>query len=218
MKKTNVMVLITLCLIICFAISGCSNNAVGTKPTESITQGEKDGESMADAPNIMTFDSVTDIVDFVSAGNYQESHFSYYAEEHSISKNVSYDVARNFAKNYSKTKIFCNRSDIVCDSFSGTYYVERNELSLIYKINGIIYRFIYTFDTNVPHQYDGNPVLQNVMVGSMPLDLYQGDGRLVGSIMDGETAIRIVVYTEQISDINFETFTIINTLSNCQTE
>lgn len=158
---------------------------------------------------IITFDSATDIVEFISAANSQEAQYSEYAEKHSINKNVSYDVAKIFADNCSKTKVLCNKNKVVCDSFSGTYYAERNELSLIYKISGVSYRFIYTFGVNTPHHYEGEPVLQNVKVGSYNLDLYQGEGRLVGSVIDGETAIRIIVKAEQISDIDFELFTII---------
>ena len=61
-------------------------------------------------------------------------------------------------------------------------------------------------------------MLQGVKVGPFELDLYQGDGRLVGFVIDGDTTIRIIVKAEQISDINFEAFTTTNSLSKFQTE
>ena len=208
------MIFIMLCLIICFGILGCNNTTI-TDATGSIKQTEKADESIENiSPVLIQFDSVTDIVDFVSVTNSQEEKFNDYVEKHGDSKRVSYEDAKKFAGNYSKTKIFFNKNDISCDDFSGTYYVDRNELSLIYKIDGIIYRFIYSFDANAPHQYDGEPVLKDVKVGSFELDLYQGDGCMVGSVIDGKTAIRIIVKSEQINDINFEVFTICNDLEN----
>lgn len=55
-------------------------------------------------------------------------------------------------------------------------------------------------------------------MGPFELDLYQGDDRLVGFVIDGDTTIRIIVKAEQISDINFEAFTTANSLSKFQTE
>ena len=218
MKKSNCIVLITLCLLICFAISACNNVTVpnATNPT---AQSNKDEDSTANTPGVtMTFGSVTDIVKFVSAANSQETQFSEYKEKHSISKNITYDIARNFASNCRTTKVFCNKSDTICDSFSGTYYAERNELSIIYKIESIVYRFIYTFGADSPHQYDGEPVFRDVSVGSFEFDLYQGDGCLVGSVIDGTTTIRIIVKSKQINDINFDAFTIIDLPKQYQAE
>ncbi len=70
------------------------------------------------------------------------------------------------------------------DSFSGTYYSERDGLSLIYKVDDIPYRFIYTFGANTHYEYDSEPVLQDVKAGSFELDLYQRDGRLVGFVIE----------------------------------
>ena len=61
-------------------------------------------------------------------------------------------------------------------------------------------------------------MLQGVKVGPFELDLYQGDDRLVGFVIDGDATIRIIVKAEQISDINFEAFTTANSLSKFQTE
>ena len=53
-------------------------------------------------------------------------------------------------------------------------------------------------------------------MGPFELDLYQGDDRLVGFVIDGDTTIRIIVKAEQISDIDFGAFTVANALSGNQ--
>ena len=219
MRKNRFIVLLVLGLLVCLTITACSEKTTDPNTSGSVVPGEKNEDPKADTPDIIvTFDSVTDIIEFVSAANSQETQFSEYAEKHDISKNVTYNAAKNFATDCGSTKILCNKSDVVCDSFSGTYYSERDELSLIYKVDDITYRFIYTFGSNTPYEYDGSPVLQGVKVGPFELDLYQGDGRLVGFVIDGDTTIRIIVKAEQISDINFEAFTTTNSLSKFQTE
>lgn len=165
-------------------------NAANKKETEPVASSEQDSALETGTPNaIITFDSVDEITDFVSASN-----------------------------DFSESRVFCNKADVTCESFSGTYYSERDELSLIYKVDDITYRFIYTVGANTLYEYDSAPVLQGVKVGPFELDLYQGDGRLVGFVIDGDTTIRIIVKAEQISDINFGAFTTTNSLSKFQTE
>lgn len=154
-------------------------NAANKKETEPVASSEQDSALETGTPNaIITFDSVDEITDFVSASN-----------------------------DFSESRVFCNKADVTCESFSGTYYSERDELSLIYKVDDITYRFIYTFGATETHQYEGDPVLENVMIDSISFDLYQGDGCFVGTVMSGGAAIRIIVYTEQVDDFNFGVFT-----------
>lgn len=160
--------------------------------TVQIGQGEQNEDTTGNVPPPMLhFDSQAEIAEYVSA------------------KSVKSDVGKKFANNYSTATVFGNKSDILCDYFGGVYYADRNELDLMYTIKGINYRFIYRFGADVLPQFEGEPVLQDVRLGQFVFDLYQGTGdRLVGSIMDGETEIRIIVRTEQVSDIDFSAFTL----------
>lgn len=176
-------------------------------------QGEQNnGTTAAVPPSItITFDSLTNLEKFVSAVNSQDTQFTEYAEIYAYTEQIKYYAARKLADNYTGTTVFGNKSDILCDSSGGRYNAASNKLDMKCKIKGINYRFIYTLGATAPYQFDGEPVLQDVSVGHFAFDLYQGAGgdRLVGSVLDGETEIRIVVmFYEQVSDIDFSAFTL----------
>jgi len=183
--------------------------------TAEIGQGEQNNGTTVTLPPpppsaMITFKSLTNLEKFVSAVNSQDTQFTEYAEIYAIGEQRKYNAARKLADNYTAATVFGNKSDIRCDSSGGTYNADRNELDLMCKIKGINYRFTYSFGADAPPQYEGEPVLRDVRVGHFAFDLYQGTGnRLVGAIMDGETEIRIVVmYAEQVSDIDFSAFTL----------
>ena len=180
--------------------------------TAEIGQGEQNNGTTAPIPPgvMITFKSLTNLEKFVSAVNSQDTQFTEYAQIYAGAEQKKYKAARKLADNYTAATVFGNKSDIRCDSSGGTYNVDSNTLDLTCKIKGINYRFIYSFGADAPPQYEGEPVLRDVKVGHFAFDLYQGTGnRLVGAIMDGETEIRIVVmYAEQVSDIDFSAFTL----------
>lgn len=175
-------------------------------------QGKQNNGTTADLPpwGMITFKSLSNLEKFISAVNSQDTQFTEYAEMYAYTEQIKHYAARKLADNYTGATVFGNKRDILCDSSGGSYNAERNTLDLMCKIEGIIYRFIYTLGATAPLQFEGEPVLQDISVGHFAFDLYQGkDNRLVGSVLDGETEIRIVVmYNEEVSDIDFSAFTL----------
>ncbi len=92
------------------------------------------------------------------------------------------------------------------ENFGCTYYADRSELDLIYRIDGIRYRFVYCYQLSAPHTYDGEPLLTDLNLGSAQLDLYPGQNCLVGSYLSGTTTVRVIVYTLQVEDVDFSIF------------
>ena len=213
MKKLSFLVRMALCVLIGFILSGCGNNIKGTDIVLSNLQNEKSTKTTSVTPPVMIeFDSMVDIENFILAANSPESQFYEYAEKHNVNKSVTYGAAQKFAENFAKgdnkVKIFCNKSDVSYDLFSGIYYTNTNVLDLLYKIENVSYRFVYAFDGSKLYQYEGEPVLQNVKVDSFEFDLYQGERALVGRVVDGETSIKISVFAEHIDVVNWAAFTV----------
>ncbi|MBO5778496.1 MAG: hypothetical protein J6R82_02900 [Clostridia bacterium] len=92
------------------------------------------------------------------------------------------------------------------ENFGCTYYADRSELDLIYRIDGIRYRFVYCYQLSAPLTYDEEPLLADLTLGSAKLDLYPGQNCLVGSYLSGTTTVRVIVYTQQVDDVDFSIF------------
>jgi len=215
MTKNICIILIALCLLVCFAGSACSNKTAEphiTNPTaQSGDASNTTGTNTVDPGNSIEFDSVADIPKFISAVKSQEKYFSEeYAQIHACSETSAAYTARKFADNCSDIKLFCPKSDIVYDSFVAYYSELFNSFDVTYRINGVSYIFDYRIGSNTPFQHSDKPVLRNVKVGPFEIDLYQGTNHLVGSVIDGTTTIIIRATSEQINDINFDVFTIID--------
>ena len=222
MKTNTCIMLIVLCLLVCFAGSACSNKTTESNATNPTVQSENDANTMKSGPtDYIRFTSVADIPKFISAVNAQETYYSEYAKIYSVTESGAQKAARQFADNCGDIKLFCPKSDIIYDSFGGDYSVIHNNLDTIWIINGIQYRFIYRIGSNTPIQRSDEPVLRNIKVGPFELDFYHGEDRLVGYIIDGTTTISMTVKPvtakiEQISDIKFDAFTIMDLSKQCQ--
>ena len=220
MKK---IFIITLLIGLLLATVGCSNGkTTESNATNPTVQSENNNATGTPPGDTIEFDSVADIPKFISAVNSQETYYSEeYAEIYATNEHSAARAARKFADNCSDIKLFCLKSDIIYDSFGGDYSVMTNRLDTIWIINGIQYRFIYRIGSNTPIQRSDEPVLRNIKVGPFELDFYHGEDRLVGYIIDGTTTISMTVKPvtakiEQISDIKFDAFTIMDLSKQCQ--
>ena len=195
MKKIS----ITMCLILCCVFSACSN--------EHLVDKDQTGNISITPPTTILFDSIDDIVDFVSAVNASKTHYDDYLEaKNSNITPPSYNTAKNIATNVSSVGLPQIKSNFTCDKFGCTYYVEPGYLDIIYTLEGIRYRFNYSFNLTNPYQYEGTPILTSAKLGSFSLDLYQGENCFVGCILNGTIVMQIIVYTEQIEKVNLDPF------------
>lgn len=96
------------------------------------------------------------------------------------------------------------KSNFTAEEFGATYYLDRNELDLIYKVNGIRYRFIYRYNASTSHARTTIPISENITLETYCVDLYQVDHRFVGETVTNGTNVQIVVYTKDISKVEVD--------------
>lgn len=208
MKRTFFLI---ICLVAFLILTSCNSTNItdteknNSKPDENInnSQGTSDGT----VPVMVLFSSKDDIKEFILAATGTASQYTSFADKQTTTKLITYDTAKNVAANICEC-IFPNaKNNENVEGFGATYYVDRNELDVIYKINGIRYRFIYSFNTTKDYMREETPVLSNIPIGSSVLDLYQAEsGGLFGSIIEGTTSIYIIVYTEDLNSVDFDCF------------
>ncbi len=208
MKKTFFLI---ICLVAFLILTSCNSTNIAdteknnSRPDENIdnSQGTSDGT----VPVIVPFSSKDDIKEFILAATGTASQYTSFADKQTTTKLITYGTAKNIAANIRECVFPNAKNNENVESFGATYYVDRNELNVIYKINGIRYRFIYSFNTTKDYVHEGTPVLSNIPIGSSLLNLYQAEsGGLVGSIIEGTTSIYVIVYTEDLNSVDFNYF------------
>ena len=177
-------------------------------PEGSGQEGEWDEEfpDAPTAPELLGFSTFNEIEQFVIATNGSADAYAEYVKGLEYSFTASQAAARTIAKHLTSTELPRPANAQSAEDFGCTYYADRVELDLIYRMKGIRYRFVYTYLPSEPHTYEGEPILTDLSLGSATLDLYSGTNCLVGSYQSGKTAVRVIVYTEQAADVDFGQF------------
>ena len=177
-------------------------------PDGSGQEGEGDEESpdAPTAPEMLSFSTFDEIEQFVIAANGSADAYAEFINglEHSFT--ASQAAAQTIATHLTSAELPRPANAQSGEDFGCTYYADRVELNLIYRMKGIRYRFVYSYLPSEPHTYEGEPILAGLSLGSASLDLYPGTNCLVGSYQSGQTAVRVIVYTEQAADVDFGQF------------
>ena len=162
-------------------------------------------EEIHEPPETLDFKNLEDLYTFIALADSSEEDVEAYRSDHPeaqsfIAKELS-DIAEKIKKSDIPKPEFFN-SDI--NEFGGTYYSDSSsDLDLIWIIDGIRYRFVYSYD-KPEHSYKGNAV-EKCTFANHEFYLYEGDGCFVGSIYADYATIRIVIYSNARSDIRFFT-------------
>lgn len=200
MKK---LILIFITIIIFLSMTSCMEEAINnTETNESINENENHS-----VPYSVSFSSIAEIKDFLSSAKGSSAQYEEFAQKNNINISITQSFAKSVATNIERNDIPLPKSDLVADEFAATYYLNRNELDIIYRINGIRYRFIYKYDETSSLERTVSPVLEDLNLGSYFFDLYQGDECFVGEIVTESAVIQLVVYdTKETSNVNFNAF------------
>ena len=157
-------------------------------------------------PYSVSFSSITEMKDFFNSAKGSAAQYEEFIQQNNINASITQSHAQHMATNVEQNDIPLVTSNSVADDFGATYYLDRNELDIIYKINGIRYRFVYRYNKTSSSVRTTSPVLENVNLGTYVFDLYQGDGCFVGELVTDSAVVQVVVYAEQISDVALQVF------------
>ena len=200
MKK---FLLILLSILCCIFVVSC-NNANSTSSKNTSQEEDKlpiqSTPHEEDPPAMLAFSSFEDIKNFIVASENSESYDKYVTDNHIMS--VSYNDAQNVVSNILHLPL---PYTTLASEMGGTYYIERNEFDLIFKVNGIRYRFIYLFGGR-ELTYQGEPDLLDVPLEDYNIDLYKRDTCYLGIFECESVNVDVAIYTSQAKDVSFEAF------------
>lgn len=215
MKK---IIILLVSLLIILACTSCSNkeqinneffndNDVNQKDiTQTTNEKETDETDHPGVPTMLTFSSYNELNEFIHASNGEKKQFAEFADRNLKDNVISFEAAKDIASNVSIVSIPNVKDGVVITDFGGTYYVERNELSIIFKINDVRYRFVYSYEAKELHEYKGTPIIQKLQLGNMEIDMYEGDECFVGSTMIEGVVVRVIIYTDNVEKVTFNDF------------
>lgn len=165
-----------------------------------------DADENYDVPYSVSFSSIAEMKDFLNSAKGSAAQYEEFIQQNNINASITQSHAQHMATNVEQNDIPLVTSNSVADDFGATYYLDRNELDIIYKINGIRYRFVYKYNKTSNFAPTTPPVLENVNLGTYVFDLYQGDGCFVGELVTDSAVVQVVVYAEQTNDVALNVF------------
>ena len=192
---------------------GVHDNGLNTEDenVEEITENPQKNESNDDSgnqevPTVLVFYSVEDIKTFLSAAEGTSKQYNEFVSTNSIYSMVNHDVARQVALEIESFSLPFFKQIVSVDSIGWTYYIERKELDIICIVDGVRYRFIYEYGETNAYKYSGNPVIKELSFGNVPIDIYKTDGGFIGSVVDDSGVIKVIIYTDDASNVSFDVF------------
>ena len=203
---------IILCIVFAAFITSCSEVTPAETFISPSTQTKNDEESDSKTVNDITpeevhepsealvFKNIEDLRKFITLADSSNEEIEEYRLSHTDSLSFTAKELSNISEQIKKSDIPNNEFfNIDNEEFGGTYNSSRNELDLIYIIDGIRYRFIYSYD-KPEHSYNGNAI-GKCTFEKYEFDLFEGDDCFVGSIHTDYATIRIVIYSNDYSSI-----------------
>ena len=163
-------------------------------------------------PITVIFDSVQDIKPFIEAANGTEAKFEEYAEKADLYYIINQKVAQAMAHNMEIMSFPVISSELTDENSYAIYYLERNELNIIYTVGEARYCFVYRYSQNSIPIIDSASqplVKQNVQLGDYMLDLYEGSECLVGHFLDGQIAVQVVINAPEYSSVSLDAFSMV---------
>ena len=154
----------------------------------------------------VSFFSMAGFKDFLDHARVSAAHYEEFVRAHHISPLVTQEYAQDIRGHVERADLPFVISDKAVDRFSATYYLDRNELDMIYLVEGIRYRFVYRYDETAVTDRTASPILKNQRLGAYTVDLYQGEDCFVGELVTNSAVVQIVVYTENETDVMLNAF------------
>lgn len=218
-------VTIILCIFLLFLVS-CDREMRDDSDTAPSIAQTTDGETEGEVSNTETeeqtdfeqinpeppvtlfFESFRVLNDFAVAASGTQTQYDDCVLKHNIVTNIPYSIAQKIASNLCSAPIAELNNNVEPEAFGCTYYVDRNELDLIYEIEGINYRFIYQYGKASFVEPEDDPFLESVPLGSVTIGkMYLREYHWTsGYTMLGTVPVLVMVRSHRAEDVRFEDF------------
>ena len=218
MKK---ILIFSLCIIISIVLVSCDNaehNSLSDNELENSDNllGNPSQIQSNSPPIIVRFSSFEQINAFINASNGSSIAFDKYADENDLYYSITQKHGELMSQNISSIKIPILSSSVSADGFSvsASYNISFNTFTLKYEIDGILYRFHYSFDVSDNNVSENTSVentettvvVKDLNFGTHSFDLRSANGRLVGSFFDGSTKVHVTIFTDQVDALVWQAF------------
>ena len=209
------IVLVFVFIFLCMSVISCNKAGQDEVPPSKVGEISYTPETSNNdvsqndnhrVPYSISFSSTADINDFLEAARGNSAQYDQFVQDRHLNTAIKQVQAQSIADNIKKNDILVTNSNFTAEEFGATYYLDRNELDLVYKVNGVRYRFIYRYNASTAQARTTIPISENIVLGAYRVDLYRGDHCFVGETTTDGTTVQIVVYTEDISKVDLSAF------------
>lgn len=176
-------------------------------PQKPFGGGSFEGEGVP--PPMFLFDQPEDFPKFVAAAGKTEEEFEeYYNTEIHTAGILIYPSEREpVAHNLEIVYLPVTSSDIAYERFWADYNLYSNVLDIIYKIDGVRYRFTYEYNKDtLPDLSEREVVLSDVYLGDFLIDLYKGSECLFGYFLDDSVLVGVTICTSDFEGVSLDAF------------
>ncbi len=192
------------------AIAACLALVVGA--VVAVPMMISDYENGGDPPVTISFDSVNDINEYVIAAKGTADEYEKFIKEFVKKDSVNYFASTLTQEN--AQKIASNIESIVFpianendyNGFLADYVIFRDELDVIYKINGILYRFTYYYGEELPEYAKFRFTALKKNLNGQEVKLYKGDECFFGFIEYDSAYVHVMVNTSNADEVSFDIF------------
>ncbi len=185
-----------------------NSNEINTG-TEEILNENNEKDSSENHPTFSTpvqivFTSIDDLQDFVVSSNGTSKQYEEYCDQKTIDPLITQKIAKQIALEIKSIDLPMANTEFY--EFAATYYADRNEMDVIYRLNGIRYIFVYKYDAVSVKLSESSLIAEDLLLGSHSFDLYQGDECLVGYIEYDDAVLQIIIDCNSIDDVSLHLF------------
>lgn len=170
--------------------------------SEGDTKDAQTYEVQLDPSLMASFDSIEDMATFIQATHGSEEEYVAMTPDPII----DYLEARQIARYMESHTLPLPVDGQTVENFHAAYYASRNELVLVYRIEGVTYRFLCWYDAT-------DAIYSGSVLGMLTLDNYEFEMRrendefYAGFVPHGTTTLVAVVYSDaEVSDLSLEAF------------
>lgn len=207
----NKILIVVVCLMISTWLVSCQQLEESTIQS-STTMESVDTENQPTYEDyfyyVLKLRSYEEVTSFMLAATGTIAEYEQYVTnpDNGVQVYVTHDIALKIVDNMTSLALPTVIGESTDSSFWATYYLNQDRMEWNHSVDGVLYQFIYQYNDTNGYTYEGEPVLNDIPFGNDTIDIYQGDGRFVGAVVNGTTTIKVVVHTDEVSDVSFDMF------------
>ncbi len=165
-------------------------------------------EGSNEPPTAISFSSIKEIQDYITAATGTEEEFDkYHAEKIAPLLGITYEASQAVAHNLGLVKLPMITSATKLDGFGARYNLTSNRFDITYRINDIRYQFVYRFNESTLPLVETPLVKENVSLASYTIDLYEREsGGLLGYFLENSVRVSVIIHTEDFESASLDSF------------